>query len=190
MRDDVAALQQALDGAGGRLGSLKPALSAEWDAYVASGGSSLMAPTDWVIEKMSSSLMTELLAPARQVTERALHGLDHLEAPPPERTQRMPWADADALAGGSDTDDELGEPGGGSLGAPGKRSCPDDELNETGTRVEDSTRAVKATAAATAAAGSSATPPPPAQEATPAELRHPVCLAAAGHARARQHTQV
>ena len=191
VRDNVAALQQTLVGAGEQVVSLKSTLAAEWQALHASGNGSVTSPTDWVVDRVSQKLMFDLLEPARALCDRTLHLVPHtrdaLEVAP---VQRQPWADADAVAGGGDTDHELDESGGGSLSIPGKRCCPDDELNEAGARIEDNTRVVKAAVATTAAASSSATPSSPPQEAAPAELRHPVFIAAAGGAGARQHSQV
>ena len=50
--------------------------------------------------------------------------------------RRPPWADGDALAAGEESECEgLGSMA--DVGASGKRSCPADELNSAGARVED-----------------------------------------------------
>ena len=53
--------------------------------------------------------------------------------------KRAPWADADGLAAGgdSDVDDELDDAWADSVSASAKRSCPESELNSVGVRCED-----------------------------------------------------
>ena len=200
VRENVASLQHAIEAAGGRIASIKATMSAEWDKYAASEVVPKLSMTDWLVEKYSESLLTELLVPARQVCADTLQ----LMQPPatncssPERTPRRPWADSDGLAGGSESEEELDGSAERPLGPP-KRSCPDDELNDSGTRVEPGARGVKAATSATAeasspasahsgvrgAASSAAAAPAPPQGAALADPSHPAC-----HAAARFHTQV
>ena len=103
VKENVASLRQVLDKAGDRVGLLKPTLSTEWDAYVASDVSPKLSQTDCMFERIRTSLTDELLAPAREVCDQTLRLVQPAGAAVPQRT---PWADVSALAAGSGKEEE------------------------------------------------------------------------------------
>ena len=110
-----------------------------------------------MFERFAVSLKAELLAPAKAVCVQTLRLVQPVEV---KTTRRPPWGDADALAAGEESECD-GLDSMADVSATGKRSCPADELNSAGARVEDAPAAAgsaggTAVQAAVACAGAAA----------------------------------
>ena len=66
IRERVSSLQALLGNAQVGVEKLAPALSTEWEAYAASDTQPKLTQTVWLVQRVASSLVTELITPAMQ----------------------------------------------------------------------------------------------------------------------------
>ena len=86
IRQQVGSLQQLLGSACEGVGRLEPALEAEWGAYEASDVQPKVTQARWMLQKVSTSLMTELISPALRQCSAVLQPIPPTPLPAPGAT--------------------------------------------------------------------------------------------------------